>query len=89
MLETKAVHLLACPHGVGAIRKADEGEALGQTSLAVLGQEHTSDTAEALEHLAQLRFFRKLRDLLFWFVSHCSCSEMFSGFVVRGHNSRL
>lgn len=54
MLETKSVHLVACRDSVAVVCEADEGETLGHTSFPVLGEEDSGDTAETLEHIAQL-----------------------------------
>lgn len=63
VLETEAVHLVAGLDRILAVREADEREALRQTRVFVLGQEHAGDPAEPLEHIAQLAFFGHLRDL--------------------------
>ena len=54
MLEAPAVHLVARLDGIVPVRKADEGKALGQASITILGQEDSSDAAEPLEHISQL-----------------------------------
>lgn len=63
MLETETVHLGAGLDGIAPVCEADECETLGQTRLSVLGQEHTSDPTESLEHVAQLLLLRQLRNL--------------------------
>jgi hypothetical protein len=63
MLETVSVHLVAGFDGIGPVGETDESKALGHARLSVLGQEHTGDAAEALEHVAQLALLCHLRDL--------------------------
>ena len=63
MLETKSVHLRTGLDGVAAVRKADEGEALGHAGFSVLGKEYSGDTTETLEHIAQLSLFGHLGNL--------------------------
>jgi hypothetical protein len=63
MLESVTVHLGAGLNSVTPVRKADKGEALGKTSVAVFGQEDTSDPTEALKHVTKLILLCHLRDL--------------------------
>lgn len=73
MLETVTVHLVAGLDRVVPVREADKREPLGEAGVAVLGQEHSGDAAEALEHVAQFPFFRHLGDLgLHWLVMFLS-----------------
>ena len=62
--ETVAVHALARPSSICAVCVRDESKALGAAGLAVLGQEDTSDTAVALEDLAEVVFFGEFGDLV-------------------------
>lgn len=64
MLETKSVHLRTSLDGVASVRKADKGETLGHASLSVLGQEHSGDTTETLEHIPQLCLLGHLGNLM-------------------------
>ena len=63
MAETVAIHALARPSSICAVCVRDESKALGTAGLAVLGQEDTSDTAVALEDLAEVVFFGEFGDL--------------------------
>lgn len=63
MLETEAIHLVARLDRIGVIREADERKTLGHSRIPILGQEHSRNTTEALEHVAQLALFRHLGDL--------------------------
>lgn len=60
MAEAVAVHLLAGLCGVGSVRVADEGEALGPARLPVLGQEDAGDVSEPREHIAQVLLLGEL-----------------------------
>ena len=62
--ETVAIHALARPSSICAVCVRDESKALGTAGLAVLGQEDTSDTAVALEDLAEVVFFGEFGDLV-------------------------
>jgi hypothetical protein len=61
--ETVAVHALACASSICAVCVRNESEALGAASLAVLGQEDTSDTTVALEDLAEVVLFGEFGNL--------------------------
>ena len=61
--ETVAVHALACASSICAVCVRNESEALGAASLAVLGQEDTSDTTGALEDLAEVVLFGEFGNL--------------------------
>ena len=57
MLEAVAVHLLARPSRIRPLLETDEGEALREPGLPVLGQEDPRDAAESLEHVPELLLF--------------------------------
>ena len=63
MAETVAIHALARPSSICAVCVRDESKALGTAGLAVLGQEDTSDTAVALEDLAEVVLFGEFGNL--------------------------
>lgn len=71
MLETKSVHLRTGLDGIAPVREADERKALGHTGFPVLRKEYSGDTAEALEHVAQLLLLCHLGDLYMLLVWIC------------------
>lgn len=63
MLETITIHLLARLRSICPLRKRNERKALRHSGFSVLGQEHTCDATETLEHVAELLFFCHFGDL--------------------------
>lgn len=70
VLETETIHLVACLDSIAPICEADECETLGHARLPVLGQEHSCDATEALEHVAKFALLCQLGNL-FMNVSIC------------------
>jgi hypothetical protein len=64
MLETISVHLVTRLDSIASVRKADKSKSLGHARLPILGQEHTGNATEALEHVAELAFFCHFGNLI-------------------------
>ena len=58
-----AVHLLTGPCSIRPINERDKSKTLGPACVPILSQEHSRDTAESLEEIAQFLFFCHLGHL--------------------------
>lgn len=83
MLETKSVHLRAGLDGVAAVCEADERETLGHAGFSVLGEEHSGDASETLEHIPQLSLLGHLGNLMIVSIVKCRNSTTALTLVTR------
>jgi len=63
MVVTKSIELVQRLSGITAISERHKRETLCTTGVAILGQEDSGNTTEALEQISELVLFRKLADL--------------------------